>query len=92
MKFGEKLGKEKGITSYDNGYFGSASPTIKLVYEYYVNRLMKDLKEQGEKRHGIKFIMWQEVMNNDLKVWISLLLQYGDKGSKALALKKLKKF
>ena len=29
---------------------------------------MKDIKELGQTRKGVKFIMWQEVMNNDLKV------------------------
>lgn len=32
-------------------------------------RLMKDIKDSGMSReNGVRFVMWQEVMNNDLKV------------------------
>lgn len=78
VKFGEKLSGQSGQSVQDNSqsYFGGPSPSIRLVYEYYVNRLMKDIKDLGKKReNGIKFIMWQEVMNNDLKLPNDTLIQ-----------------
>ncbi|XP_076470155.1 uncharacterized protein LOC143300402 isoform X2 [Babylonia areolata] len=75
-KFGEKLSQEEGHAYSDQSlYFGGTSPAMRLVYEYYVNRLMKDIKSLGEKRNGVKFIMWQEVMNNDLKLPNDTLIQ-----------------
>ena len=38
-KFGEKLSKENGqVSNEQQVYFGGPSPSIRLVYEYYVNR------------------------------------------------------
>ncbi|KAK7114420.1 uncharacterized protein [Littorina saxatilis] len=75
-KFGEKLSQQGGQSQNNQqAYFGGPSPNIRLVYEYYVNRVMKDIKELGKKRDGIKFIMWQEVMNNDLKLPNDTLIQ-----------------
>ena len=38
-KFGEKLSKKRGIPLSDQSEtYGSPSPSIRLVYEYYVNR------------------------------------------------------
>ncbi|ESP03745.1 hypothetical protein LOTGIDRAFT_136955, partial [Lottia gigantea] len=44
-----------------------------IIYNF---RLMKDLRSIGKKRKdGVKFVMWQEVMNNDLQLPNDTLIQ-----------------
>ncbi|XP_041375318.1 uncharacterized protein LOC121388147 [Gigantopelta aegis] len=72
VNFGLNLQKKEsglGATSNDQSYYNSLQLDIRKVYEYYVNRLIKDIHDIGKtKKDGIKFIMWQEVMNNDLQL------------------------
>ncbi|KAI8790496.1 beta-hexosaminidase subunit alpha isoform X2 [Biomphalaria glabrata] len=59
------------------------SDDVKRVYEYYENRLIQILNELGKKRKkGIKYIMWQEVMNNNLQLPNDTIIQVwmGDMG------------
>ncbi|KAH9503536.1 hypothetical protein Btru_068142 [Bulinus truncatus] len=52
------------------------SEDVKRVYEYYENRLIQILNELGQKRKkGIKYIMWQEVMNNNLQLPNDTIIQ-----------------
>ncbi|XP_059163541.1 uncharacterized protein LOC131946628 [Physella acuta] len=59
------------------------SEDVKRVYEYYENRLIQILNDIGQKRKkGIKYIMWQEVMNNNLQLPNDTIIQVwmGDMG------------
>ncbi|XP_048253652.1 uncharacterized protein LOC124133952 isoform X2 [Haliotis rufescens] len=70
VNFGMELSKQQpeGSQSTYNGYYSSQFD-VRKVYEYYENRIMKDLREIGKHRKdGVKFVMWQEVMNNDLQL------------------------
>ncbi|XP_046550141.1 uncharacterized protein LOC124259963 [Haliotis rubra] len=70
VNFGMELSKQQSDNpqSTYNGYYSSQFD-VRKVYEYYENRIMKDLREIGKHRKdGVKFVMWQEVMNNDLQL------------------------
>ncbi|PVD21026.1 hypothetical protein C0Q70_19192 [Pomacea canaliculata] len=75
--FGDQISRQTDRTGRSQqSFFDTTSPNIRLVYEYYVNRLMKDIKDSGMSReNGVRFVMWQEVMNNDLKLPNDTLIQ-----------------
>ncbi|CAL1536508.1 unnamed protein product [Lymnaea stagnalis] len=59
------------------------SDDVKRVYEYYENRLIQILNDIGQKRKkAIKYVMWQEVMNNNLQLPNDTIIQVwmGDMG------------
>ncbi|XP_045192314.2 uncharacterized protein LOC123548818 isoform X3 [Mercenaria mercenaria] len=67
-KFLAKLeGKpESDIRNTDPYYY---SYDIRKVLEYYVTRLIKDLKSLGSKRsNGVRLVFWQEIMNNNVQL------------------------
>ncbi|XP_050399578.1 beta-hexosaminidase subunit beta isoform X1 [Patella vulgata] len=88
-KFGLELAKKEGRQNNNNnynnnnnfndnqqGFYSPGSFDVRKVYEYYETRLMKDLRDIGKKReNGVKFVMWQEVMNNNLQLPNDTLIQ-----------------
>ncbi|CAG5126102.1 unnamed protein product, partial [Candidula unifasciata] len=84
--FAQELAKkhrdlQQGQGQYNqNGNIGGSwsmwSDEIRRVYEYYENRLINILNEIGQKRKkGIKYVMWQEVMNNNLQLPNDTIIQ-----------------
>ncbi|XP_005093305.1 uncharacterized protein LOC101855238 [Aplysia californica] len=86
MAFATELSKkssgrsqQQAGSSFYNSNFGWNnvwSEDVKMVYEYYVNRLIKILNDLGHKRKkGVRYIMWQEVMNNNLQLPNDTIIQ-----------------
>lgn len=44
---------------------------------FFCFRLTKDLKELGKRRsNGVRFVMWQEIMNNNIQVTHFIVILY----------------
>ncbi|KAL4235005.1 hypothetical protein ACF0H5_006644 [Mactra antiquata] len=74
-KFLAKLeGKsETEVRNADPYYY---SYDIRKVLEYYVTRLIKDLKSLGAKRSsGVRMVFWQEIMNNNVQLPNDTIIQ-----------------
>lgn len=74
-KFLAKLeGKpESELRSQDPYYY---SYDIRKVLEYYVTRLIKDMKSLGSKRSsGVRLVFWQEIMNNNVQLPNDTIIQ-----------------
>ncbi|XP_052815618.1 uncharacterized protein LOC128242495 isoform X2 [Mya arenaria] len=67
-KFLAKLeGKTEVETRQTDPYYYSYD--IRKVLEYYVTRLIKDLKSMTVKRPaGLRLVFWQEIMNNNIQL------------------------
>lgn len=83
MAFANNLAKQTRVTSaqtaqaYNNNYaFSMWSDDIKRVYEYYENRLINIISDIAKKKKkNIKYVMWQEVMNNNLQLPNDTIIQ-----------------
>ncbi|GFR96772.1 beta-hexosaminidase subunit beta, partial [Elysia marginata] len=83
MAFANHLAKQPRVTSaqtaqaYNNNYaFSMWSDDIKRVYEYYENRLINIISDIAKKRSKkVKYVMWQEVMNNNLQLPNDTIIQ-----------------
>lgn len=49
---------------------------IRKVLEFYVKRLMTDVKQVSQKRpNNVRFVFWQEIMNNDVQLPNDTIIQ-----------------